>query len=192
MSFLGRIFLLTMALLLASVIVLAVMSTLGWIPSMAFTFAGTNVAIDPLPLSWGTKALWWLISLPVLLAAAVLVLIALSPSGSTQIYLNRTKMGRMLGGDELSVAKRGMDALAVYESLKIKGVMQADSNVRLRRKGWLVDLQLGLVPGTAIPEVIPSVHEAIGESLLHHTGVPVDKLRIRVQFGSSGTKKRVS
>ena len=166
-------------------------NALGLAPTAHFRAAGYRVVLGVGDGQFADRAIYLGVALGVFLLGLLLMRLAVHNPARDKIVLTRTKIGRALGGGEVAISRRGLRAIAAHNAQKTKGVYEAFTDVSLHRRGWHVDLRIVLAPHAALPDVLSDMKTALYESLYHHTGLPVHKLRVYAQMDPLSKQRRV-
>lgn len=191
LSFSGRLALLVASAALVAAAVGIGASMFGLVPEAALRLGNHQLAVGLREASVLRRGLWGMGSVVAVLVAFMLLRLAVRRPSRDRILLTRNKLGRPFGGGEVSVSRRGLCSIAAYTAQKHHGVFDALTDVRLSRRGWRVDLRVVLAPHAALPEVVAGLKTELHDAMYHHTGLPVDRLRIFAQLDPLSRSRRV-
>lgn len=187
----GRVALTLLALTTLAVAVFVAGSALRLVPLGELHLGNTSLTLGLADLPM-TQRLAWLggAALTGLLALA-LVPSVLRFGDNRLITLSTSRRSGMMGGGSIAVSSRSLHALAAYRAESVPGVLEALTRLKLKRKGWYVDLQVVLTQKAHVQEVGAELRTAMQDAMQSHTGYPVARLRVWAQLNPLSKRKRV-
>lgn len=188
---LGRIALAIASLLLVAVVSIVVASALGAVPVANVQFGSALVTLGLADLPLGRRLAWGGSALLVGVLAVVMLLTAVRSYRDRSIVLRRGRRGGMVGGGSVAVSERSLVALTVYAAERLVGVLEAFARIKLKSRGWRVDIWISLTPRAELPALVDDVRTALQDALRSHTGYPIARLRIWAQLEPLSKSKRV-
>jgi hypothetical protein len=151
----------------------------------------TNVIVGLSDLPLATRTVWLVGAAMVAIVALLLLPAAFRSDRDGLVVLSTSRKLGMVGGGSLAVSSRSLHALATYRAEAVPGVLEAFTRMRLKRKGWQIDLQVVLSPKCEVQAVGNELRTAMNEALRSHTGYPIARLRIWAQLDPLSKKQRV-
>lgn len=187
----GRIALALASLLLVAVVGIVLASSAGAVPMANVQLGGALVTLGLGDLPLGRRLVWGGGALLVGTLALFMLWTAVRSYRDRAIVLRRGRRGGMLGGGSVAVSERSLVALTVYAAERLAGVLEAFARIKLRRRGWRIDIWIALTPRAELPTLVDDVRIALQETLRSHTGYPIERLRIWAQLDPLSKSKRV-
>lgn len=187
----GRLAFALFALVGLAAAALVIASAFGALPLGQLNVSGTSVTVGLADLPMKTRLTWAGCAVLVVIVVLVSLPTALRFERDALITLSRSRRNGMIGGGSLAVSSRSLHALATFRAESVPGVLEAFTRLKLKRKGWYVDLQVVLTAKAEVQQVGKTLRTAMHEALRAHTGYPVARLRVWAQLDPLSKRRRV-
>lgn len=192
MSILNRLLALCFLLVLLGVSLLTVVLATGWLSATAAYNALPYQPVLAIARDANTTApsvFWYVVGsgAAAALLAVIGILAELRPRARRERRIALPATG--VGYTELDYAS--LDHLAEYCALRVDGIKHARARVTKNDRGLCVRCRAIVSPLAEIPAAAQSVGTSIEEHLAHSTGLPVERVRVRINVQNLRGSRRV-
>ncbi len=155
----------------------------GAVNDINFEWESFALSFEPATLPFMTILGWVAIGTGIALVGMLTIFVGFKRIKKTpRIVVSGADTNGMVGGGQVTVSTRSIEALTHYVAEKIPGVREVAPIIRIKKQGLFVDCRVVLTPDSSIPEVSTNLKNALKHSLEQHTGIPVSQVNIDAQL----------